>query len=316
MIIRSCRQVDAEHEAAVYNAAAAKLPGFRPLSADEVRRGANGRPEPGTRFYAEDAGQVVGYATFDPTGRVHYPWCLPGYERLAHMLLVAVLRDLAGRQVQRTTAACRADCPDHVEFFEDHGFEKVRDVVTFTQSLGELPTMFQRPGLNVALVQPDDLPAIEAMCPNLLRLRGKTLADYLLRNPSLPADAVYVLRKKDGTPQGVGILIDNEAYPGVETLDPKAPNYWFGAFGTEGLPAKRVNGLFSVLTPPGKDALLVGQDLLWYGTSRMESNTFDWLAAQVPSDAPHLLTFYERYFQKRGSFQVFERVVGAGGSRF
>ena len=112
------------------------------------------------------------------------------------------------------------------------------------------------------------------------------------------------------------MLIDNEACAGVETLDPRAPAYWFGAFGTEGLPAKRVNGLFSFLAPPGKDAQLIGQDLLWYGTSRMESNTFDWLAAQVPGDCPHLLAFYERYFQKRGSFPVFERVVGTGGSRF
>jgi hypothetical protein len=316
MIIRSCHQVNAEHEAAVYNAAARALPGFRPVSPDDVRRGANGRPDPATRFYAEDAGQMVGYATFDPAGRVSYPWCLPGYERLAHMLLVAVLRDLAGRQVQRACVTCRADWADQAEFFEDHGFEKVRDVMNFAQSLGELPTMFQRPGLNVTLVRADDLPAIEAMSPGLLRLRGKPLADYLLHNPSFPADAVYVLRKKDGTPQGVGILIDNEACPGVETLDPKAPNYWFGAFGTEGLPAKRVNGLFSVLAAPGKDAPLVGQDLLWYGTSRMQTNTFDWLAAQVPSDAPHLLAFYERYFQRRGTFAVFERVVGIGGSRF
>jgi hypothetical protein len=316
MIIRTCQPGDIDHEAAVYNAAAVRLPGFRPVSADDIRRGANGRFGPGTRFYAEDAGKVVAYTTFEPTGRVHYPWCLPGYERMAHMLLVAVLRDLAGRQVTRASVTCRPDWPDQVEFFEDFGFEKVRDVVTFAQSIGDLPTMFQRPGLNVTLVQPDDVPAIEAMVPGLLRIKGKPLADYLLQNPSFPADAVYVLRKKDGTPQGVGILIDNEACPGVEAIDATAPNYWFGAFGTEGLPAKRVNGLFSFLAPRGKDAQLIGQDLLWYGTSRMESNSFDWLAAQVPSDAPHLVVFYERYFQKRGSFPVFERVVGTGGSRF
>ena len=39
------------------------------------------------------------------------------------------------------------------------------------------------------------------------------------------------------------------------------------------------------------------------------------LAAQVPSDAPHLVAFYESYFQKQGSFPVFEREVGTG-SRF
>ena len=316
MIIRTCQPGDADHEAAVYNAAASRLPGFRPVSADDVRRGIHGRFEPGTRYFAEDGGKVVGYVTFEATGRVHHPFCLPGYEKLAHMLFVSALRDLAGRQVPRACAACRADWADQVEFFEDHGFEKVRDVLTYSQSIGDLPTMFQRPGLNVTLVKPEDVPAIEALGAGLVRLRGKPLADHLLNNPSFPADAVYVLRKKDGSPHGVGVLIDNEAYAGVESLDPRAPAYWFGAFGTEGLPARRVNGLFSFLAVPGREALLVGQDLLWYGTSRMESNSFEYLAAQVPSDAPHLVAFYERYFQKRGSFPVFERAVGAGGTRF
>ena len=108
MIIRSCRQVDAEHEAAVYNAAAAKLPGFRPLSADEVRRGANGRPEPGTRFYAEDAGQVVGYATFDPTGRVSL-----GFNDLNVTLPSTVLVDRHGK-----VAAVVRDTVDQADLTE------------------------------------------------------------------------------------------------------------------------------------------------------------------------------------------------------
>jgi hypothetical protein len=315
MIIRNCQPGDAEHEAAIYNAAAARLPGFRPVSADDVRRSMNGRFEPSTRFFAEEGGQVIGYAGFDPTGRVHYPWCLPGHEKLSHLLFGAVLRSLASRQVSRAYAACRPDWADQQEFFEDHGFSPAREVVNFTQSISDLPTMFQRPGLNVTLIQPDDVPAVEAIVPGYLRLAGRRLADYLLRNPAFPADAVYVLRKKDGTPQGVGVLIDNGAYPGVESLDPQSPNYWFGAFGTEGLPGKKVNGLFSFLAPEGRDAQLIGQDLLWYGTSRMETNTFELLAAQAPTDAPHLMAFYERYFEKAGSFTVYERAAG-NGSQF
>jgi len=69
--------------------------------------------------------------------------------------------------------------------------------------------------------------------------------------------------------------------------------------------------MFSFLTAPGKDAALVGQDLLWYGTSRMETCSFEFLAGQVPSDAPHLLAFYDRYFERQGSFPVFEREVGS-----
>jgi hypothetical protein len=315
MIIRAGQPADAVHEAAIYNAAAARLPGFRPVSADEVRKSVNGRGEAGTRYFAEDAGRVIGFAGFDPSGRVHYPWCLPGHEKLSHLLFGAVLRSLASRQVPRAYAAFRPDWSDQREFFEDHGFTRAREVVNFAQSIGDLPTMFQRPGLNVTLVKPDDLATIESIAPELLRLSGSRLAEYLLRNPAFPADAIYVLRKKDGQPLGVGVLIDSEAYAAVETLDPRAPVYWFGAFGTEGLPTKRVNGLFSFLAAYGKDAALIGQDLLWYGTSRMQSNTFETLAAQVSTDAPHLVAFYERYFQKVGSFTVYERAAG-NGSQF
>jgi hypothetical protein len=312
MLIRNCLPADAEHEAAVYNAAAARLPGFHPVTPDQVRRTAASRAaDPPARLCAEEGGRLVGYASFEPTGRVHYPWCLPGYERMVHQLFGTVLRTLADRHVARAYAACRADWPDQIEFFEDHGFARVRDVVKFTQSIADLPTMFQRPGLNITLVRPEDVPAIEALTPGMLRLRGPALADYLLKNPAVPADAVFVLRSKDGSVEAVGVLIDDVSSAGVEDLDPWSPTFWTGAFGTEGLAGHRVNGLFSFLTAPDKDATLVGQDLLWYGTSRMETNTFEFLAAQAPTDAPHLLEFYDRYFERRGRFPVFEREVGS-----
>lgn len=311
MIVRHCLPGDAEHEVRIYNAAAAQLPGFVPSTNEEVRRGMTGRGfDPGGRFYAEDNGQVVAYTVVEPSGRIHYPWCLPGHERMGHQVIASVMRTLAERKVTRVYATCRADWPNQIEFFEDHDFHHVRDMVNFTQSIGDLPTMFQRSGLDVSVLRPGDISAIEELSPGLLRLRGKTLADYLLNNHNFPTDAVYVYRK-DGMPRGVGILIDDAAFARVEDLDPNAPIFRSGAFGTEGLPVKRVNGLFSFLAAPGKDALLIGQNLLWYGTSRMETNTFEMLAAQAPSDAPHLLTFYERYFQKQGKFPVFEREVGS-----
>ncbi|HJZ89646.1 MAG TPA: hypothetical protein VKE40_02165 [Gemmataceae bacterium] len=303
MIIRNCLPGDTDHEAAVYNVAAAQLPGFRRLTIDDVRRTSGGR------FFAEDNGRVVGFAAFEPHGRVHYPWCLPGHELAAHQLFGQVMRTLAERKVPRAHAVCRADWPLQVQFFEAQGFAHVREMVNFSQSIGDLPTMFQRPSLNVTLVRPGDLPAIESMVSGLPRLRGPALANYLMTS-GLATEAVFVLRRSDGSPRGVGVLIDDAALPGVETLDAKSPAFWFGAFGTEGLPAKRVNGLFSFVAPPGKDLLHVGQDLLWYATSRLETTSFNSLAAQVPSDASHLLHFYESYFRKQGSFPVFERDVG------
>jgi hypothetical protein len=315
MIIRNCLASDAEHEARIYNSAASHLPGFVPITVEEVRRSLNGHGvEPAVRIFAEHDGRPVGYCMFEPTGRIHFPWCLSGHEGIGHALFATAARAMAERRVTRAYATCRADWKAQIEFFEDHEFDRVRDMVNFAQSIGDLPTMFQRPGLNVSIVRPADVWEIERLAPNLLRIHGNALAEYFLNNRFLPTDAVYILRR-DGVPRGVGLLVDDESFASVESLDPLAPVFRFGAFGTEGLPSKRVNGLFSFLAAPGKDALHIGQDLLWYGTSRMESNTFDMLAAQVPSDAPHLLGFYERYFQRQGSFPIFEREVGTG-SRF
>jgi hypothetical protein len=307
MIVRNFLQGDAESEARIYNTAASRLPGFIAATAEDIRRGTSGRSfDANARFYAEDDNRVVAFANFEPHGRVNYPWCLPGHEKMAHVLIASMLRAQAERKIPRAYATLRSDWRDQIEFFEDHEFDRVRDMVNFTQSIGDLPTMFQRPGLDVSILRPGDIRTIEELSPGLLRLRGAALSSYLLNNAGIPADAIYVLRK-DGMPRGVGLLIDDASFANVENLDPKAPVFRFGAFGTEGLPAKRVNGLFSFVAAPGKDAMLIGQDLLWYGTSRMETNTFETLAAQAPSDAPHLLGFYERYFQKQGSFAVLER---------
>ena len=315
MIIRTFQPTDADTQAAIYNAAAGRLPGFKSATAEEVRRRTSASGfDPGTRFYAEDDGTVVGYCAFDAdTGRVSYPWCRPGHEKLAYQLFGAVIAAMAHRGIERAFAAYRAEWADQLEFFEDQGFAKARDVVNFTQSITDLPTMFQRPGLNVTVVKPSDLPAIAALSPGVLRLVGTDLAEYFLKNPKFAADAVFVLRHRDSTPKAVGVMIDDPAYAPVEAIDPKMPCFRFGAFGTEGLSTKRVNGLFGFLCAPGKEAELVGQDLLWYATSRMETNSFDSLAAQAPTDAPHLLRFFERYFRKQGSFPVYEREVGLVG---
>jgi hypothetical protein len=107
--------------------------------------------------------------------------------------------------------------------------------------------------------------------------------------------------------KGVGVMIDEPTYADVGKIDPKMPCFRFGAFGTEGQNTKRVNGLFSFLAADDKEAEIVGQDLLWYSTSRLETRSFSQLAAQAPSDAPHLLRFYSRYFQKQASFPIYTR---------
>jgi hypothetical protein len=313
MIIRHFAAGDEVSQVTVYNAAAKGLPGFKPASVDEVKRRTSAHGfDPSTRFYAEVDGVVSGYATFDPdTGRVSHPWTLPGHPNLAHPLFATVMREMSRRRIERAFAAYRSDWPAVLEYFDDHGFDTTREMINYAQPIGDLPTMFQRPGLNVTLIKGDDLPTLETVGHSHLRLAGRKLTDYFLKNPRFSTDAVFVLRRKEGSIRGFGVMIDDATYAPVENLDPKNPCFRFGAFGTEGLSTKRVNGLFSFLPVDTAETDIVGQDLLWYATSRMETNSFDSLAAQAPSDAPHLVQFYKRYFQEEGRFPILERAVGS-----
>ena len=52
-----------------------------------------------------------------------------------------------------------------------------------------------------------------------------------------------------------------------------------------------------------------GLGLLAEASQEMTEGTVSTLAAQCPSDAPHLVNFYARYFKEQGRFPVFERVL-------
>src|SRR5213075_3432989 len=78
MSIRTFQPGDEAAQVTIYNEAAAALPKFKPASLDEVRRRVRDPGfDPGTRFFAEEDGRPVGYATFSADGRVSYPWCRP-----------------------------------------------------------------------------------------------------------------------------------------------------------------------------------------------------------------------------------------------
>src|SRR6266436_7999903 len=80
--IRTFQSGDERTQAALYNAVAFALPGFKPASEDEVKRRTRARGfDPAVRFYAEEGGQVVGYCTLEPgQARISYPWCRKGFE--------------------------------------------------------------------------------------------------------------------------------------------------------------------------------------------------------------------------------------------
>jgi hypothetical protein len=156
----------------------------------------------------------------------------------------------------------------------------------------------------------EDVPLLPQMAPETLRTRNPAdLERHLFRNPYFGPEALYALRSRtaDGAPSAVGVLIQDPAYADPRGLDADMPCFRLGAFGTEGMQAKRVRGLFSFLTPPGPNANALGLDLMAHAAKRLEvSADMDTLAAQVPSDVPHLLRFYQMNFRRQGSFPVFE----------
>jgi hypothetical protein len=134
------------------------------------------------------------------------------------------------------------------------------------------------------------------------------LEQHLLHNPYFPPSAVRVFRRRaDGTPIGLSVLVENTAYADPAQIDPAMPCFRLGAVGTEGMQTKRVNGLFSLAAADSRDFVPIALDLLGDAALRMQETQASSLAAQVPSDAPHLLRFYKQYFRGQGSFPIFER---------
>ena len=305
--IRNFMPGDEEKQVAVYNAAAASLPGYKPATVEDVRRRTRAKDfDSATRFYAVDGGQVVGYCTIQANGRIGYPWCLKGHT-VEEPLLNAALDACRSGGIKRVFSAYRTDWTAQAMFLEAHGFRKVREMVNFAQNLLDLPTMVIRRGLNVTPLKRDDLPAIAALAPGIIRIPPERMESYCFSNPYFPADSLFVLRKADETPQGIGLLINNGEYANPLQVDSAAPCFRLGAFGTEEMSTKRINGLYSFLVRNDGDATAIGLDMLSYVLNRIQDETIDVLAAQVPSDANHLLSFYQKYFRKQGSFPVFER---------
>ncbi len=307
LAIRTFQSGDEASQAHVYNTAAAKLPAFKPATSEDIRRrsGDSGF-DPETRIYAVASNQIVGYCTVQPNGRISFPWCLPEHNARAWLFDAALAKSRA-MGLKQLFAAYRADWTEQTAFFEANGFHKSREYVNFAQSLLDLPTMVIRRGLNVSPLKDDDLPAILALAPQLLRVSLDQARSYFFANRYFSVDSLFVLRKGDGSPQGVGLLISNPDYANPMMVDSATPCFRLGAFGTEGMTTKRINGLFSFLVGDERDASAVGLDLLSYALHRVQDDTIEVLAAQAPSDAKHLLGFYQKYFRKQGSFPVYER---------
>lgn len=310
MAIRTYRPGDEAAQVSIYNEAAATLPKFKPASLDEVRRRNVAADFDATaRLFAEVNGRVVGYAGFQPNGRAGYPWCRAGHEDQAEPLFLAVIAEMQARGMRRAYAAYRGDWPAQCDFFTARGFRLAREMVNFVLDLADMPTPAAVGSSRYGPLKPEDVPAVFGVAPQALRARTTAeLEKHLLHNPYFPPEAAFVLRGRvDDAPVAVGMLVHNAGYADPRQIDAGMPCFRLGAFGTEGMAVKRVNGLFSFLTRPGNDATALALSLMSEAAYRLRETDVDCLAAQAPSDVPHLLRFYQQYFRRQGSFPVFER---------
>jgi hypothetical protein len=312
MTIRTFQAGDDVAQVSIYNEAAGALPRFKAATLDDVRRRCRAADfDPSQRFFALDRGRPVGYATFHANGRVSYPWCRAGHEHLAEPLFEAVIEALRRRGLKKAFAAYRGDWPRQAEFFLAHGFHLAREMINYVIDMVELPTTSMRTSSPIAPLSREDVPGLLRLAPEVLRTDSAAeLAKHWFENPYFPPESLFVLRSRtDGSPVAAGIVIDNPAYAHPRQVDAGMPCFRLGAFGTEGMQTKRINGLFSLLVRPDREAGGLALDLLGHAASRMQSTECETLAAQAPSDAPHLVRFYQQYFQRQGSFPVFERTL-------
>lgn len=311
MNIRTFQSGDELAQASLFNMAAFALPGFKPAQAEEVRKRTRARTfDPTSRFYVEEGGQLVGYCTLEPEqGRISFPWCKKGCEAAAPLLLEAALRSARERGLTRLFAAYRRDWEVVLRFFADNGFTKTRDMINYTADPVDLPTLANRAGLPISRLRREDVPALAEMGKGIIRLPAEKLEQYYFSNPYFPVEAMLVMRGRgSGEPVAVAIGLETATWADVRKVDPLAPCFRLGAFGTEGLNTKRVNGLFSLVARP-EHTISAGLGLLSEASQEMTEDTVEALAAQCPSDAPHLVGFYTRYFREQGRFPVLERAL-------
>jgi hypothetical protein len=303
---------DDTQQVSIYNEAAAELPRFKPATLEEVRRRTRDPSfDPAARFVAAVDGRPMAYATYQANGRVSFPWCRKGHEELGDPLFARVLESMKERGHTRAFAAYRADWPGQLRFFGRHGFETRREMVGFVLDMMDMPTPPARPSSAVGPLRPEDVPAVLALGAGVLRLNDAAgLEKYLFHNPYFPPESLFAVRSRaGGAPLAVGLVIANPAYADPTQTDAGMPCFRLGTFGTEGLTTKRINGLFSFLAPAGRDLSPMGLDLLGYASFRLQDTDVATFGAQVPSDAGHLLRFYNQYFRRQGSFPVLERTL-------
>ena len=309
MAIRTYQPGDEHIQARIYNTAAGSLPGFKPATAEEIgRRYRAADPDPESRYYAVENGEVVGYAVFGSNGRISYPWCLPGAETLRQPLLETVLLEMKKRAIPEAWTAYRANWSSVHEFLHQHEFTEKRQMINYVAEFEQLPAEDRLPANRVVeRLTRADLPRLIAIANGLLAGSDpRTLEEFYWDNPFYNfSESLFVLKNVDsGEILAVALLVVNDRFADPTKIDAAMPCFRLGAFGTERERHKRVNGLFScVFVDETEGERLLSASL----RSHPNRSGPTVIAAQVPSDAPALRAWYDRFFQRQGSFPIWSR---------
>lgn len=309
--IRCYQPGDDGKQLSIYNTAGALLPKFKPATLFEIqRRTQAGGFDAGTRWFAEDQGKPVAYATFQANGRVSYPWCLPGHDSAAQPLFEHVQQVMKQRGIGKAFAAYRGDWPTVNGFFRKEGFVHARDMVNFVLPFENMPTSTARLSNAFSIAKVTDMPKIFALAPSVFRVASaEALKESLWNNPYFKPESLFVMRNRtDGSPLAAALFITDPTYADPRAVDSAMPCFRLGAFGTEGMTTKRIKGMFSFVASLDKNLLALGMDLLSFAAGRLtDDDEIACYAAQVASDVPPLHAFYQRNFERQGSFPVYEK---------
>src|SRR5262249_7437283 len=140
MQIRNYQLGDEVTQARIYNDVAGKLPKFKPATAEEIaRRYRTADADPASKFYAVVNGEIVGYAVFNPNGRVSYPWCVSHHDEAQPKLMDAVINEMQKRGCREAWATYRADWSAILDHFLQHGFGRVGELINFVGEVARLP---------------------------------------------------------------------------------------------------------------------------------------------------------------------------------
>ena len=195
-----------------------------------------------------------------------------------------------------------------LDFLREHGFIEKRTMINYVAELSRLPAPEPLPAnRRIEPLKHEDLRQLIALEPGLFADTDEPeLERFYWSNPfySFPESLFALKDGEHGKVLGAFLLVVNDRFADPTKIDSAMPCFRLGAFGTERERHKRVTGLFSCVFADQAD----GEVLLSSALASLDGRSpLTHLAAQAPSDAVSLCGWYDRFFERQGSFPILSR---------